>query len=51
VRPVQAMRMKHGIRFKLIATGLRMAGYKKVADMINSSWKVMLGLLHHCMLS
>ncbi|EIE20590.1 hypothetical protein COCSUDRAFT_48572 [Coccomyxa subellipsoidea C-169] len=36
----KAMRMKHGIRFKLMAAGLRMAGHKKVADMIKSSWKV-----------
>ena len=37
---LQAMRIKHGIRFKLMAAGLRMAGHKKVADMIKSSWKV-----------
>ncbi|BDA50523.1 probable fatty acyl-CoA reductase 1 [Coccomyxa sp. Obi] len=36
----KAMRIKHGIRFKLMAAGLRMAGHKKVADMIKSSWKV-----------
>lgn len=34
------MRIKHGIRFRMIAMGLRMAGYTKVADMIKSSWKV-----------
>jgi hypothetical protein len=37
---LQAMQIKHGIRFKLMAAGLRMAGHKKVADMIKSSWKV-----------
>ncbi len=34
------MRIKHDIRFKLMATGLRLAGHKKVADIILSSWKV-----------
>lgn len=37
---VQAMRIKHGMKFKMMAVGLRMAGHKKVADMIKSSWKV-----------
>lgn len=45
---LQAMRMKHGIRFKLMAAGLRMAGHKKVADMIKSSWKVT--ILHFLLL-
>ena len=34
------MRLKHDIRFKMMATGLRLAGQKKVADIIQSSWKV-----------
>ena len=38
--PVQAMRLKHGMRFRMMAVGLKMAGHKKVADMITSSWKV-----------
>lgn len=34
------MRLKHGMRFRMMAVGLKMAGHKKVADMITSSWKV-----------
>lgn len=47
---LQAMRIKHGIRFKLMAAGLRMAGHKKVADMIKSSWKVSSQLACKCVL-
>lgn len=38
--PVQAMRLKHGMKFRMMAVGLKMAGHKKVANMITSSWKV-----------
>ena len=32
--PAQAMRIKHDIRFKLMATGLRLAGHKKVGQLL-----------------
>ena len=34
------MVVKHSLRFKMMAMGLKLAGHKKVADMITSSWKV-----------
>ena len=34
------MRLKHGMKFRMTALGLKIAGHKKVADMILSSWKV-----------
>ena len=37
---VQYMVVKHSLRFKMMAMGLKLAGHKKVADMITSSWKV-----------
>lgn len=37
---MQAMRLKHGMKFRMMAVGLKMAGHKKVANMITSSWKV-----------
>ena len=37
---VQYMVVKHSLRFKMMAVGLKLAGHKKVADMITSSWKV-----------
>ena len=37
---MQAMRLKHGMKFRMTALGLKIAGHKKVADMILSSWKV-----------
>ena len=42
----QAMRMKHDIRFKLMATGLRLAGHKKVGSENPSSCWPVLGRLH-----
>ena len=36
----QAMRLKHGLRFRAMAVGLRLAGQEKIASMIISSWKV-----------
>ena len=36
---VQYMVVKHSLRFKMMAVGLKLAGHKKVADMITSSWK------------
>jgi hypothetical protein len=35
------MRLKHGMKFRMMAVGLKMAGHKKVANMITSSWKVL----------
>ena len=32
--------MKHDIRFKALATGLRMAGHAKLASMVQNSWKI-----------
>ena len=40
LRSVQYMVVKHSLRFKMMAVGLKLAGHKKVADMITSSWKV-----------
>ena len=37
---VQAMRLKHGLKFRMTSVALKMAGHKKVANMIISSWKV-----------
>ena len=37
---LQAMRLKHGMKFRMTAVALKMAGHKKVANMIISSWKV-----------
>ena len=41
------MRVKHSLRFKFMAVGLKLAGHKKVADMITSSWKVCQPLTQH----
>ena len=37
---MQYMVVKHSLRFRMMAVGLKLAGHKKVADMITSSWKV-----------
>lgn len=37
---LQAMRLRHGLRFRAMAVGLRLAGQEKIAGMIISSWKV-----------
>jgi fatty acyl-CoA reductase len=34
------MRVKHDIRFRMLGAGLRMAGHKKLADMVANSWKI-----------
>ncbi len=39
---MQAMRLKHGLKFRMTSVALKMAGHKKVANMIISSWKVCL---------
>ena len=38
--PEQAMLVKHDIRFKVLAAGLRMAGHAKLAGMVQNSWKI-----------
>ena len=42
------MRLKHGLRFRAMAVGLRSAGHEKIANMIISSWKV--GSAKHCII-
>ena len=38
--PIQAMLAKHDVRFKLLAAGLRLAGERKLCDLVLSSWKI-----------